>query len=443
MERPIVCGTDFSEVAREATDVAGALAQRLGTKLVLIHVEEFHGMAEADPSLFEAVLSDKQALLEKDATRLRKLGAEVETKLVSGSIFDELVSAVTERRAQTLVVGAVGHGLARRLFVGSVAERTAETSPVPTMVVRPHGRLASWLRGEHPLRILAGYDFSAASDTALAWVNQLQKVGPCEINVVHIDWPPDQKERLGFHGPLSLTENPREIQNFLERDLLEHVAMRLPPEQVKVTVEPGWGHPEGYLFEIAHHQQADLIVVGTHRRQALGRFRFGSISRTVLRHAKVSVAVVPPVAGRAPTAIPKLNRILVATDFSELANSAVPYGCAILERGGTLKLLHVLEAAAAEKNQPRPGKENPKLRAQLRALVPVEAVQRLEIETELVENDDPAAAIRQAAERFNADAICIASHGRGGLTKALLGSVAEALLTESRRPVLIVRNRSN
>src|SRR5690242_5161969 len=112
IKQPIICGTDFSEVAQEATNAAAILARRLVTTLVLIHVQEFHGIAEVDPSLFEAALSDKQALLEKEATRLRGFGVDVQTRLVSGSIFDELVNAATEMKALTMVVGAVGHGLA-------------------------------------------------------------------------------------------------------------------------------------------------------------------------------------------------------------------------------------------------------------------------------------------------------------------------------------------
>ena len=107
----------------------------------------------------------------------------------------------------------------------------------------------------------------------------MQEIGACEINVVHIDWPPEEAHRLGYHGPLPLSENPDQIQNFLERDLAERVAMILPPEKVTLTVEPGWGRTEGYLFEMASHQQVDLVVIGTHRRHGLDRLRFGSVSR--------------------------------------------------------------------------------------------------------------------------------------------------------------------
>ena len=46
-------------------------------------------------------------------------------------------------------------------------------------------------------------------------------------------------------------------------------------------------------------------------------------------------------------------------------------------------------------------------------------------------------AIFQAAERLDSDAICLGTHGRRGMTKALLGSVTEAVIRETRRPVLL------
>ncbi|MEO8045204.1 MAG: universal stress protein [Spartobacteria bacterium] len=439
-EHPIVCGTDFSPIAEEAINVAAAIARQRRTKLVLVHVGEFSGLVEVDPALFESALALKRVLLEREAARLHKLGTEVEIKLLSGSIFDELVALGLSAGAWLLVVGAVGHGRARRFLVGSVAERAAETSPIPTLVVRPGGRLASWLRGEHPLKVLVGYDCSAASDAALSWVNEMQQVGPCETNVLQLDWPPEEAKRLGYHGAMPLTENPALIQNFLERDLAEHVALRLAPENVTVTVVPGWGHPAGHLLEMVDREQADLIVVGTHHRHGWSRLRFGSVSRNVLHHAPISVAVVPPPDERPRLSLPKIERVLVATDFSELGNSAVPYAGAIVHPGGTLKILHVMEPVSpASESQPRPDKQNPKLRMQLRALVPPDAQNRFRIEAEVVESGEPAVAIRQAAERFNADVICLGSHGRNGLAKTLLGSVAQAVMAASSRPVLVVR----
>lgn len=292
--RPILCGTDFSAAAREAADLAASMAKRIGTKLILVHVNSLHAIVKVDPVFLEAALSKQRKELELEAARLRKLGITVDEEMRSGSAFDELVGTAIESKVRLIVVGAVGHGLAHRLLVGSVAERTAGTSPIPTLVVRPSERLASWIQGKHSLKILAGYDFSPASDAVLHWINQLLKIGPCEINVLHVNWPPDEAGRLDYHGPLPLTENPKEIQKALERDLFDRVALIFPPEKAALTVEPGWGRTEGYLFESAHRLGADLVVVGTHRRHGLDRLRFGSVSRAVLHHATVSVAVIPP-----------------------------------------------------------------------------------------------------------------------------------------------------
>ena len=291
---PIVCGTDFSATATKAVDIAAALARRLGIDLILVGVDEFYGLAAVDPKIFEAALPEKHTILDNEANRLRSLGTQVRPKLLSGSAFEQLVTAATEAKSRLIVVGAVGHGLARRLLIGSVAERTAESSPIPTLIVRPGGRLDSWIQGEHELKILVGYDFSAASDAALGWVHQLTEIGKTQATVLYSNWPPDEARRLGYEGPLPLAANPEEIQKNLEGDLEKRIAKFLPKQKVTAVVEPGWGTPEGYLFEMASRQKVDLIVVGTHQRQGLGRVLLGSVSRAVLHHAKVSVAVVPP-----------------------------------------------------------------------------------------------------------------------------------------------------
>jgi len=77
---------------------------------------------------------------------------------------------------------------------------------------------------------------------------------------------------------------------------------------------------------------------------------------------------------------------------------------------------------------------------QLRTLIPAEAEARgIVTELEVIQHRDAAKAIGQEAERFGADVICLGSHGRGGLSKAVLGSVAQTVMTHSPRPLLVVR----
>lgn len=57
-----------------------------------------------------------------------------------------------------------------------------------------------------------------------------------------------------------------------------------------------------------------------------------------------------------------------------------------------------------------------------------------------VDHADPAMSIRKAAVRFGADAICLGSHGRSGLSAVLVGSVTHAVMAHTLRPVLVVRS---
>jgi len=163
------------------------------------------------------------------------------------------------------------------------------------------------------------------------------------------------------------------------------------------------------------------------------RLRFGSVSRGVLNNAAVSVGVVPASeVDLRPSRIPKIDRVLAATDFSDEGNEAVHYACGIVARGGTLKLIHITARGSDV--------ADPKLLGEIRDVVPEGSADRFEIDAQIVASNDPAEAIAQEAERFAADVICVGSHGRSGLAKTLLGSVAQGVMTHSRRPVLVVRS---
>jgi nucleotide-binding universal stress UspA family protein len=292
--RPILCGTDFSPTAKDAVDIAAGLARRLKTKLNLVHITAFRSLGVVDPSSLNAALEQERAELNREVERLRKEGSEIESQFRSGSPFEELITAAVETNARLIVLGAVGHSVARRLLIGSVAERTAEASPIPTLVVRPGGKLKAWVRGDETIRVLLGYDFSPAGDAALEWVSRLLALGQCEIHIVHLYRPTAKAIRLEYKEPLPLNETPEPNQSTLQRELEARVAKIIPADAVTLSVQSALGAFEGCLFEISHVEKVDLVVVGTHQRAGLGRIRFGSVSRSVLHHARTSVAIIPP-----------------------------------------------------------------------------------------------------------------------------------------------------
>ena len=181
-------------------------------------------------------------------------------------------------------------------------------------------------------------------------------------------------------------------------------------------------------------------MVGTHQRQGIERF--WSVSREILNDAPMSVACVPASSTGEPVSecIPTFQRVLVSTDFSTLGNRAIPFAYATLYQGGVMCLFHALKPAGAGPKAREATHKLKRAEEQLRELIPSEAAARwIVTKVEVVESDRPSTAICQAAERFGADLICIGSHGRSGLSKAILGSVAQDVMARCHLPVMVVQ----
>lgn len=436
----IICGTDFRAHAAEAADAAAALARRFDDILFLAHVLENGPGSASSGQVSKLVQSHVEKSLGAEAERLRNQGAIVRERLLTGSAHQALVREASHVGTRMVVISSLGKVAPSRFLVGSVAERTAESSPVPTLVVHDAKPFTEWLNGR-PLRIFVGYDFSTTADVALQWVNALARAGPCEVTVGYAAYVPEEYQRLGLTGGMPLFEDRPELLDSLERELRGKVSSHLTHTTARIFARATWGKPDAVLLEMAKAAEADLIVVGTHQRQGLQRYWLGSISRGVLRHAGMSVAVVPPKAVTTPAArpIPKTTRVLIATDLSAVGNTAIPHGYGAVQDKGNVCLLHVLPVGRGSSKAGN-AKKVETARKQLKTLVPEEAGwQGLETTIEVVEHRDPAEAICQAAERFGADIICLASHGRTGLARSILGSVAASVVGRSTRPLLIVR----
>ncbi|MBM3979691.1 MAG: universal stress protein [Planctomycetes bacterium] len=140
-----------------------------------------------------------------------------------------------------------------------------------------------------------------------------------------------------------------------------------------------------------------------------------------------------------------ITRILVPTDFSACALPAVRYGAELADKlSAELILLHVVpDSVLALPDAVMP---NPAPTADLTALIDAGkqalanliAAEKLTARAE-VRIGSPAGEIVAAAGDLQADLVCIATHGRDGLARVILGSVAEQVVRHAPCPVLTVR----
>lgn len=436
----IVCVTDFSEPGGNAVTVAAALARRDGFALVIVHALDLGPafLVAARQRRVSARVGESRLLAE--ARRVATEGLTIETVLLQeGWAAGALLDYIKANPPAFVVVSARRKSGLDRWAVGSISDELAQNAPCPTLVVRHVAPFLAWAKGEAPLKVMAALDFGACTESVLRWVAQWRTFGPCELTVCHVNWKQDERALAGAKVLAPVAKNSPRVQASLERNLRKQVRDVTGLEDVATIVKPTWGTPDPEIIATAEAAGAHLLVTGTHQRHGLGWLWHGSVSRSLMHHAPMSVACVPAVVRVDAKAkhVPQFRRVLVTTDFSTLGDAAVPWACAVLPPGGVLELLHVAAPGATQRKGAK-AKEDP--RERLRALVPEEAA-RLGIRPEfvVVEHKDPAEAIWREAEKFGADAICIASHGRGGLSKALLGSVAASVIARSRRPVIVVR----
>lgn len=136
------------------------------------------------------------------------------------------------------------------------------------------------------------------------------------------------------------------------------------------------------------------------------------------------------------------SRILVPTDFSESSAEAVRCGVELArERGAALILLHVGEAAAQVATEFPLGLEASLQDAErerlLRILAPAD---QIAVRPEFVMcSGAPAEEIVRCASEREVDLIVMGTHGRGGVSHLLLGSVAEKVIRTAPCPVLVIR----
>jgi nucleotide-binding universal stress UspA family protein len=443
----IIFGTDFSEHASVAALAAAALSRRMGEPLHLAHVLEY-GSAGGSAAILEAMHREAQARLEQQAQELRRRGMEVRTHLLDGAPDEVLIELAAQVHASLIILSHHGQR-APRWRIGSVVDRVVQAARCPVLVLRASQPLEAWARGERSLRVLLGLNFSVPSDAAVAWVRRLRALGMCEVIAAHHYWGADAHARYGV--PLSPeVETTPEAEQALRRDLTARMGDMPGGGAVWVHLEPGLGRPSEALVHLARKEAVDLVVVGTHQRTGVRRLWHGSVSQSVLHDAPTSVLCVPATAA-ATRAIPHTRRVLAPTDLSELGSSAVRHAYSLTPAGGTVYLLHVLPPPAGappigagyalpEPASPQERTEREQITAELRALIPHEATPRgINTRVELVTGRKVSEAICQAAERLDCDVICLATHGRSGLTRALAGSVAQEVLMNGTRPVFIVR----
>lgn len=178
-----------------------------------------------------------------------------------------------------------------------------------------------------------------------------------------------------------------------------------------------------YIVEEASILNADIIVVGRRGRRGLQRLMMGSVTALVIDRAPCNIFVVPRKAELA------CKKILIATDGSEYSKKAIIEGLSIAKRcGSEVKAISV----ASKKDELGEAEEN------VKTVIDMGKNEGMEIEP-IVASGTPYESIVTTAQDKNVDLIVVGTHGRTGLKRLILGSVAERVIATAQCAIMVVK----
>ncbi|GAA1011916.1 hypothetical protein STXM2123_4189 [Streptomyces sp. F-3] len=279
---PVVAAVDGSHDSLRALDWALDAARRRGARLRAVHVRQYPVRGDEDP-----VLDRVRAHLEG-----RTQGIEVEYTGLDGrpeALLPELGSD-----ARLLVLGSRGRGGFASLLLGSSSLAAARDADCPVVVVPRPGRE---VHGEAPggpgPRVVVGVNAAGPDEATLAFAFTEAALREARLQVVTAyPWPGPTWMVPGELAPPVIDQEAVESDTrTLIDDLLAPHRARCPGVRTESWVAPG--DAAGHL--VAASRDAELVVVGRHRRRPLAPARMmGSVTQAVLLHAASPVAVVPP-----------------------------------------------------------------------------------------------------------------------------------------------------
>jgi Universal stress protein UspA and related nucleotide-binding proteins len=284
MSTPIVVGTDGSPPATAAVIWAAEEAARRSLPLRIVHVTEPWSYGTpyypAPGVLDQLAESEKRIALDAaELVRERRPALEIETKIVHGPIAEKLREQSPE--AFEVVVGHRGFGGFAGLLLGAVSLRVAGHTDGPVVVVcgdgtDDHGEIVVGIDLADDPSIVLGYAFDAAT------------VRGARVRVVHA-WPLPVVTGDYVDTPATLAEIERAVQAAIGR-AVEPWQERYP--DVKVVEELVRDHPVHALAKAS--AQADLVIVGSRRRNGLGLMNLGSVGHGLVHHADCPVLIARP-----------------------------------------------------------------------------------------------------------------------------------------------------
>jgi nucleotide-binding universal stress UspA family protein len=292
----ILLAVDGSDASMAAVATAAALPLPPGSAVEVVSVipESFvpegspwPGVVWVDPPTDrERILDDVRLRLVDIADRLEAADRTVDVGVLEGRPASEIIIEAGRFGADLIVMGARGLSAVRRVLLGSVSAEVVDHAPCPVLVAR-HGAVD---------RVLFATDGSPDSKRAAEFISGSSLFGNAEIRVVSVVDPgmPWWTGLSPVDGMTSMDIYADAVETARRRATAaaEEGAESLGREHSTAVAARPDGDVASTIVAEAKAWAADIVVVGSRSFGPLRRVLIGSISRSVLHDAPMSVLIV-------------------------------------------------------------------------------------------------------------------------------------------------------
>lgn len=288
-------------------------------------------------------------------------------------------------------------------------------------------------------RVVVPTDFSETADTAISLAAEIADWYGSTLDLVNV-----VDATVYAYAGYPFASLSKELMSGAEGALNK---VKVPVKQAKISRYLLTGSPSREIADHAKRHKAELIVIGTHGHGAVARFFLGSVADRVVHEADCSVIVTKKPKGKIKHPKKKtkpISRILYPTDFSDTSKKALKQAISLTEdMDAELFVLHVIDdsliSTHVEEERHIILKELRKHALdEMRSHLPKELMENFET-IGAVKRGEPGKAICAFAETHHCDLIVMGTHGRTGIERALIGSVADKVVRTAKSAVMLVR----
>ncbi len=293
--------------------------------------------------------------------------------------------------------------------------------------------------------LLVARDFSTSSDRALNAAFEWARPTDATVHLLAIqvrnDNPFESAEQRS--GPLERLRD--QLKDRTHSDMAQS---GYDPGSVRVKHEVQRGEAAGpAIVRYAERAGIDLIMMGTTGRRGVRRAMLGSVAEEVVRTAPCPVCTVRASGEGESPALPK--RVVIPIDFSEPSREALAYGFRLAQQmDATVTVMHAIEEPSMPMEygidvgiETKQFSMQDSVHGALAEWVE-QAAGRLDgmpSYNRVVDKGAPATVIRETASSPR-DVVVMATEGRTGMERMVLGSVAESVLRKAVGPVITARS---